>query len=51
MTLQKEHSEEVEVKIFLLDDAVFCIIPYQNTPTGYDNLERMLKPVIAMAGR
>ncbi|HDR88602.1 MAG TPA: hypothetical protein ENN63_03100 [Bacteroidetes bacterium] len=50
MTLQKEHSEEVEVKIFLLADAVFCGIPGQKTPTGYYNLERMLKLVIRSGG-
>lgn len=46
MTLQKEHGEKVEVKIFLLADAVFCGLPNQNTPNGYYNIERMLKSVI-----
>ncbi|HOI87476.1 MAG TPA: DsrE family protein [Lentimicrobium sp.] len=46
MTLQKEHGETVEVKIFLLADAVFCGLPSQNTPGGYYNIERMLKSVI-----
>jgi len=45
MTLQKEHSE-VEVYIFLLADAVGCAIPNQKTPSGYYNIERMLKSVI-----
>ena len=45
MTLQKEHSE-VEVLIFLLADSVGCAIPNQKTPTGYYNIERMLKSVI-----
>ncbi len=50
MTLQKAHGEEVEVKIFLLADAVFCGLPNQNTPNGYYNIERMLKSVINKGG-
>jgi len=50
MTLQKEHGENVEVKIFLLADAVFCGLPNQNTPNGYYNIERMLKSVILRGG-
>ena len=45
MTLQKEHSQ-VEVHIFLLADSVGCAIPNQITPSGYYNIERMLKSVI-----
>jgi uncharacterized protein involved in oxidation of intracellular sulfur len=50
MTLQKEHVEQVEIKIFLLADAVFCGLPNQNTPNGYYNIERMLKSVIMHGG-
>jgi len=50
MTLQKEHGEEVTVKIFLLADAVFCSLPSQKTPQGYYNIERMLKSVIQKGG-
>lgn len=50
MALQKEHGEEVEVKIFLLADAVFCGLPNQSTPGGYYNIERMLKSVILKGG-
>jgi len=46
MTLQKEHASEVEVKIFLLADAVFCGLPNHDTPEGYYNIERMLKSVL-----
>ena len=46
MALQKQHSNHVEIKIFLLADAVFCGLPNQNTPLGYYNIERMLKSVI-----
>ncbi len=50
MTLQKEHGDKVEIKIFLLADAVFCGLPNQNTPNGYYNIERMLKSVIKKGG-
>ena len=50
MTLQKEHGDSVEVKIFLLADAVFCGLPGQSTPDGYYNIERMLKSVIKRGG-
>lgn len=50
MTLQKEHKENVEVKIFLLADAVFCALPNQKTPDGFYNIERMLKSVILHGG-
>lgn len=50
MTLQKEYGSNVEIKIFLLADAVFCGLPNQNTPTGYYNIERMIKSVIRNGG-
>ena len=34
MTLQKEYADRIEIKIFLLADAVFCGLPNQNTPNG-----------------
>lgn len=40
--LGKEHKD-VEVRVFLMADAVFCAIPGQKTPDGYYNIERMLK--------
>jgi len=50
MTLQKEHGDKVEIKIFLLADAVTCGLPNQKTPNGYYNIERMLKGVIRNGG-
>ena len=50
MTLQKEHAGSVDIKIFLLADAVFCGLPGQTTPNGYYNIERMLKSVIQNGG-
>jgi uncharacterized protein involved in oxidation of intracellular sulfur len=50
MTLQKEYTE-VEVRLFLMADAVTCALPGQNTPQGYYNLERMFKSVISKGGQ
>jgi len=46
ITLQKEHPENVDIKVFLLADAVTCALPNQKTPNGYYNIERMLKIII-----
>jgi uncharacterized protein involved in oxidation of intracellular sulfur len=51
MMLQKEHAETVEVRIFLLADAVTCALPSQLTPQGYYNIERMLRAVINKGGQ
>jgi uncharacterized protein involved in oxidation of intracellular sulfur len=40
--LGKEH-DNVEVRIFLMADAVNCAVADQNTPNGYYNIGRMLK--------
>lgn len=40
--LGKDH-ETVEVRIFLMADAVTCALANQITPNGYYNIERMLK--------
>lgn len=50
ITLQQEHGD-VEVRIFLLGDAVTGALPNQATPQGYYNLERMLKAVIKRGGQ
>lgn len=50
MTLQKEHPD-VEIRIFLMADAVTCALPTQTTPQGYYNIERMLKSVINKGGQ
>jgi len=51
MTLQKDHADQAELRIFLLADAVFCGLPDQKTPNGYYNIERMLKSVIQNGGK
>lgn len=43
--LNKEH-ESVEVRIFLIADAVNCAIANQVTPNGFYNIERMLQLAI-----
>lgn len=40
--LGKDH-ETVEVRIFLMADAVSCAVANQTTPNGYYNIERMMK--------
>ena len=45
IALQTQHTD-VEVRIFLIADAVTCALPNQSTPQGYYNLERMLKASI-----
>jgi uncharacterized protein involved in oxidation of intracellular sulfur len=50
MALQGDHSD-VEVRIFLMADAVTCALPNQDTPQGYYNMERMLKAVINKGGQ
>lgn len=49
MTVQKERPE-VNVRIFLMADAVSCAITNQSTPNGYYNIERMLKSVLLKGG-
>jgi len=51
MSLQKEHGGTVEVRIFLLTDAVTCALPNQSTPQGFYNIARMLGSVIRKGGQ
>jgi len=51
MMLQKEHAGAVEVRVFLMADAVTCALPNHATPQGYYNIERMLKSVISKGGQ
>lgn len=44
-------SHEVELRVFLLADAVNCALPNQSTPQGYYNVEQMLKAVINKGGQ
>ena len=48
--LGKDH-QTVEVRIFLMADAVNCAIANQSTPNGYYNIERMLKLAISKGAK
>lgn len=50
MQIQKD-APEVEIRIFLMADAVFCALSNQTTPSGYYNIERMLKSIISKGGQ
>jgi uncharacterized protein involved in oxidation of intracellular sulfur len=50
MTIQKDFPEN-EVRIFLMADAALCALPNQATPSGYYNIERMLKSIINKGGQ
>ena len=43
LALSLAKRDEVEVRVFLMGDAVGCAVAGQHTPDGYYNLERMLK--------
>jgi len=48
--LGKDHMT-VEVRVFLMADAVNCAIANQNTPNGYYNIERMIKVILAKGAK
>lgn len=50
ITLLNEH-ENIDLRIFLLADAVGCTLPNQKTPNGYYNIEKMLKIIINKGGK
>ena len=50
MNLLKEHEREVKVMVFLLGDSVTSSLPEQELPSGYYNIEKMLKFVINNGG-
>lgn len=50
MQIQKDY-EQSELTIFLMADAVTCALPNQNTPSGYYNIERMMRSVISKNGK
>jgi len=50
ITLQKEHAG-IDMRIFLMADAVTCALPNQAVPQGYYSIERMLKAVINKGGQ
>jgi uncharacterized protein involved in oxidation of intracellular sulfur len=49
MQLKRDNGNN-EIRIFLMADAAFSALPNQNTPTGYYNIERMLKSILNKGG-
>lgn len=49
LALQKDR-DNVQMRIFLMADAVACALPGQKTPDGYYNLERMFKGIVNKGG-
>ncbi len=43
LSLSLAKAEDVELRVFLMGDAVTAAKPAQKTPDGYYNLERMLR--------
>lgn len=43
-------EEDLELTIYLTADAVLCAKKGQQTPDGYYNIERMLKPILRKGG-
>jgi len=50
MALQAQPSE-AEVRVFLIADSVNCALPNQKTPSGYYNIERMLRSIISKGAK
>jgi len=50
MNLQKENSP-IDIRIFLLADAVTCAMPNEHTPPGYYNIEKMMHSIIENKGQ
>lgn len=44
-------AEGTSVAVFLMGDAAGCAVAGQTTPTGFYNIERMLKPIVAKGGK
>lgn len=40
-----------DVRVFLLGDAVFCGVRDQQTPSGYYNIERMIRGILKRGGQ
>ena len=50
LALQLAKQDDVQVRVFLMADAVACARSGQTTPSGYYNLERMLRGVVTRGG-
>ncbi len=45
LALELQKDEEVELRLFLMGDAVSCALKEQLTPQGYYNIGRMIKRI------
>lgn len=50
LALQLARQDGVNVRVFLMADAVACARAGQHTPDGYYNLERMVRGVLTRGG-
>jgi uncharacterized protein involved in oxidation of intracellular sulfur len=50
MTLQLERPADVQIRVFLLADAVTCAQAGQRTPNGFYNIEKMVCSVVQKGG-
>ncbi len=50
MNLQKENAP-IEVRVYLLADAVTAAIPNEHTPPGHYNIEKMMRSIIEKNGQ
>ena len=50
LALQLAKQDGANVRVFLMADAVACARSGQTTPSGYYNLERMLRGVLTRGG-
>ena len=42
----KKENPDLDVRVFLIGDAVSCAVSGQKTPDGYYNLERMIRALV-----
>jgi uncharacterized protein involved in oxidation of intracellular sulfur len=47
--LKIAEGDELDLTVYLTNDAVLCAKQGQQTPSGYYNIERMLKPLMRRA--
>jgi uncharacterized protein involved in oxidation of intracellular sulfur len=50
MQIQKDY-ENTDLCVFLMADSVTCVLPNQNTPNGFYNIERMIRAVLLKNGK
>lgn len=50
LAISLSKRDDVDLRVFLVGDAVSCVVTGQKTPNGYYNLERMLKVVVRRGG-